>query len=240
MPRTISTELARLLRDGGGYAVATARVAFPDGVRFFAGETIWFGGQEWEGRIVKVGAIRASQGRAADRAAVTLANADLALSQQIFRLQRNFQRVPVTIGEAWFDERLILIDHLTLLRGEIGDVAEADSEIEMEVISDLSARRGVVGRVISLRCGWPYKGAECGYTGALPACNKRLLGGGGCEGRENTHRFGGAVYTPEVGGSAPQDGGGVPAAVQNDEVRGTTLGGGGVQRVQPSLDLVAL
>jgi hypothetical protein len=241
MPRQISTELARLLRDGGGYAVATARVAFPDGVRFFAGENIWFDGQEWEGRIVKVGAIRTSQGRAIDRAALTLANADYALSQQIFRLQRNFQRVRVTVGEAWFDERLVFVQHLILMNGEIGDLSETDTEIEMEIVSDIAARRGVVGRVISLRCDWRYKSPECGYTGDLPPCNKRLLGMGGCEGRSNTHRFGGAVYTADVGGASPSaSGGSVPSAVSNQEIQGSVFGGGGVQRVQPSLDLVAL
>jgi hypothetical protein len=241
VPREISTELARLLRAGGGYAVATARVAWPDGIRWLAGEGIFFNGQFWEARIVKMGAVRTSQGRAVDRASLTLANADYALSQQVFRLQRNFQRVRVQVGEAWFDERMHFVQHLILLNGEIGDFSEADTEIEMEVVSDIAAQRGVVGRVISLRCDWRYKGPQCGYTGDLPACNKRLVGVGGCEGRSNTHRFGGAVYTADVGGATPSaSGGGVPSAVSNQEIQGSIFGGGGVQRVQPSLDLVVL
>jgi phage-related protein len=41
------------------------------------------------------------------------------------------------------------------------------------------------------RCAWQYKGAECGYTGALPTCDFSLQGDNGCAAHNNTRRFGG-------------------------------------------------
>lgn len=40
------------------------------------------------------------------------------------------------------------------------------------------------------RCQWLYKGAECGYTGALPTCDYSLDGPNGCGAHNNVERFG--------------------------------------------------
>lgn len=41
------------------------------------------------------------------------------------------------------------------------------------------------------RCPWRYKGAECGYTGALATCDFTYDGPNGCEAHGNELRFGG-------------------------------------------------
>ena len=41
------------------------------------------------------------------------------------------------------------------------------------------------------RCGWVYKGAECGYAGPEATCDYSLQGGNGCSAKGNEHRFGG-------------------------------------------------
>lgn len=41
------------------------------------------------------------------------------------------------------------------------------------------------------RCAWRYKSAECGYTGALAACDLSLQGANGCAAHNNTVNFGG-------------------------------------------------
>lgn len=40
-------------------------------------------------------------------------------------------------------------------------------------------------------CQWRYKGAECGYTGALASCDLTLNGSNGCQAHNNVIRFGG-------------------------------------------------
>lgn len=44
---------------------------------------------------------------------------------------------------------------------------------------------------IAQYCQWAYKSVECGYTGALPACDRTLQGVNGCATHENTLNFGG-------------------------------------------------
>jgi hypothetical protein len=39
-------------------------------------------------------------------------------------------------------------------------------------------------------CQWRYKGAECGYTGALPTCDLSLNGANGCKAHDNVIHFG--------------------------------------------------
>lgn len=41
------------------------------------------------------------------------------------------------------------------------------------------------------RCSWRYKGAECGYTGAISGCDYSLTGPNGCRAHDNERRFGG-------------------------------------------------
>lgn len=41
------------------------------------------------------------------------------------------------------------------------------------------------------RCAWRYKGAECGYAGALVSCDYTLTGANGCRAHNNEYNFGG-------------------------------------------------
>lgn len=49
---------------------------------------------------------------------------------------------------------------------------------------------------IRTRCSWVYMGAECGYAGALPTCDRTLEGANGCRVHANQTRFGGAPAIP--------------------------------------------
>lgn len=46
-------------------------------------------------------------------------------------------------------------------------------------------------RYVADTCYFKFKSAECGYVGPLTTCAKTLKGADGCEGRNNTLRFGG-------------------------------------------------
>lgn len=41
------------------------------------------------------------------------------------------------------------------------------------------------------RCGWRYKGPECGYTGGMATCDLSLQGANGCAAHNNALNFGG-------------------------------------------------
>lgn len=45
-------------------------------------------------------------------------------------------------------------------------------------------------------CRWAYRGAECGYTGQLPTCDRRWDSSNGCLAHGNQDRFGGFPGIP--------------------------------------------
>jgi phage-related protein len=56
------------------------------------------------------------------------------------------------------------------------------------------------GRFLRDNCRWLYKGVECGYTGALPTCDKILEGSNGCRAHNNVARFGAYPGIPSIKG----------------------------------------
>lgn len=56
---------------------------------------------------------------------------------------------------------------------------------------DITRTAFPLNRISSRSCRHTYKGARCGYTGALPSCDKSLDGPDGCEVHANEPRWGG-------------------------------------------------
>lgn len=68
--------------------------------------------------------------------------------------------------------------------------------VEFELASSLDMQGVLLPKraIVANTCPWLYKGAECGYTGSLPTCDKTLGGSNGCEthfGQYNPLPFGG-------------------------------------------------
>tara|TARA_B100002049_G_scaffold227985_1_gene202133 strand:+ start:701 stop:1327 length:627 start_codon:yes stop_codon:yes gene_type:complete len=78
---------------------------------------------------------------------------------------------------------------------EVFEVLEGDSsgyEIQWKLgaenaLTKVFPRR----RQMRTRCGWRYKGPDCGYTGSKPSCDLTLKGENGCRAHNNARRFGG-------------------------------------------------
>jgi hypothetical protein len=235
MAREFSSELSSAVASTGGYAFPTLRLRFAGGrTLYLCSVEVEFDEQVWEPQIVSVGDVQASQGRAADRGSVSLKNTDLRWTQTEFALDESLIGLRAVLGEAYFDDDFDFKGHVTLLKCDVEDVTEAEDVVELQLVSDVAARKGVVGsRLIAPRCQYLYKGVECGYTGPIQICNKRLLGTDGCEGHDNEHRFGGATYLPGLSGAAGTQNA-VPAAVENSQIQGNAFSGGGVHRIDLS------
>jgi phage-related protein len=54
-------------------------------------------------------------------------------------------------------------------------------------------------RILRDHCRFQYKGARCGYTGGITACDKSLNGANGCVVHANQDRFGGFPSIPRAG-----------------------------------------
>lgn len=81
--------------------------------------------------------------------------------------------------------------------GEIQQVSTTQRSLTFDLgRTDISRSRFPANRVQSDHCPFAYKGARCGYTGALPSCDKTLNGPNGCVTHDNASRFGGFPGVP--------------------------------------------
>ena len=81
--------------------------------------------------------------------------------------------------------------------GEVVSLTASESAVVFEVAAFRLASQPVPSkRALSDFCRFKYKGGRCGYTGALPTCDKVLGGDNGCEAHANQERFGGFPSMP--------------------------------------------
>ena len=101
--------------------------------------------------------------------------------------------------------RVVHSQHLDNMSPELEEVFTVQSTtcdskwVTFYLGSDISTQlRFPFRRVLKNFCAWrdQYKGIECGYTGALPACDGTLQS---CRDRGNSVRYGGEPSIPEGG-----------------------------------------
>lgn len=87
-----------------------------------------------------------------------------------------------------------------IYRGEVISLTADEQVIGFEMGS-YSLQRQLMPSQRALRdyCRFKYKGNRCGYTGALPSCDKTLNGPNGCVVHDNEERFGGFPSMPKPG-----------------------------------------
>ena len=86
---------------------------------------------------------------------------------------------------------------LLMYDGEVVSLTASEAAVVFEVAAFRLARQPVPSkRALSDFCRFKYKGGRCGYTGALPTCDKVLGGENGCEAHSNQERFGGFPSMP--------------------------------------------
>jgi len=88
-------------------------------------------------------------------------------------------------------------DPLVAIDGKVASASATAESIVFEVGLYYPSRGTFpTGRVSRDWCRFRYKGVRCGYTGALPSCDKSLDGANGCEVHGNGPRFGGFPGAP--------------------------------------------
>lgn len=80
---------------------------------------------------------------------------------------------------------------ILLLHGVITGYTMTDQVVNMDVTTRINVENSINNRRVGEKCGWVFKGTECGYSGPLTTCNKLYVSNDGCSGRSNQHRFGG-------------------------------------------------
>ena len=201
MPRTIDATLKTwldtipLLESHSTFKVSLPFTENSD-TFYYATLPVNVGGQVYDRPLKSIGELKLSMGRAADRVEVRLSNED-GLNGGIFIQSRDAVRGSrVEIGRYYRNPQSPTTDyHVILFKGTIVSVSVDDRDIVLTVVSDLYAG-GMIGatRVVATSCQFVFKdSATCGYVGAETVCNKRYTDAGGCSGRANQHRYGGAL-----------------------------------------------
>jgi hypothetical protein len=173
-----------------------------DSVLHYSTIPIAFETDTYTDRLAKVNTVKASLGRAVDRAEVVLDNSDLAVGDLLLdvdadELLDNAKAVLHWIYVNVWDSSEIY--RVTRLSGLLYTFSEDNStELNLTIISDAYAGGGVAQFEVKPFCVWKYKdGINCDYAGALPTCDFSYDGVNGCVAHFGTEmakaRFGGGA-----------------------------------------------
>lgn len=205
--RTISTELADLLRTGTCESHDLLQLTFPlqagetvPQQAFYADAALTIGAVNYYPGLRDLPTIRMSLGRTPDRAEIQIENESLAMAATISDPANILDGADASLYRAFrLPESWEL--HL-LITGILSDIRVEQSVIAMTLYSDLSLPWATIAAdPIAEQCPYQFKDARCGYpdTSTLPPgerthtiCNKIFDSAEGCTGRGNSHRHGGA------------------------------------------------
>lgn len=199
MPRIIPSGLATWLNN---YPLlethSTLQVALPFSENadtfYYATLPVTIGGQDYRGALKTVGELKLSMGKAADRVEAVLSNEDGLQGPIFFQAPDVLRGNVVKIGRLYFNPQDASTQHhVILFVGVISSFSVDDTDIRLSIVSDLYGG-GMTGarRLVSPTCQFKFKDEiTCGYVGAATTCDKLFAT---CEGYNNKHRFGGALF----------------------------------------------
>lgn len=162
--------------------------------------------ETWTNDVNAIGELRHSLESPVDRVSVRLQNVDGVLAADILAHYEEWQRAECVIYRQYRSGSLT--ETVEMFRGGVQRPEVSDAVIEFEVLADVRTAGAIVStRNLGALCPWKFKDTNCGYSGGETECNKLLKSPGGCEGRENTHRFGGWEQFEASESSPPGTGG---------------------------------
>lgn len=166
----------------------------PDGTAvYLADRDITWGGHHYLPYIESRSDIRRYLRGQFDQVTFTISNVDMFLAQLLANHDIEggtliIRRIDVTV----MDDSLPLFCGLLQQPGAIDEMHGSLTAMEYLGGIDYDAP----GRYFSVFCGFPFKGAECGYTGANTDCDHSWSN---CAMNNNTPRFGGFRFFPHSG-----------------------------------------
>lgn len=134
-----------------------------------------------------------------DQVRCALQNKDRVLGLNIAANWQEWREAEAVIGryytggakEVWIE----------MFRGAVQRPDANDSQILFDVVTDTVSKGNIVAnRTGAPNCGFKFTDPPtCGYSGSETDCNHNLKSKGGCDGRSNSHRFGGTEsrYNPD-------------------------------------------
>ncbi|MGD9724748.1 MAG: hypothetical protein AB7U76_26220 [Pirellulales bacterium] len=211
MGRTLSTTMQDIFAGGERKIDWSVELTFPDASYFrFATAPLTIGGNTYTNDLESVGEIKQSIELPIDRVRIAVQNKDRVLGQHVAVNWQKWRRAQVVLGRLYRGgPGLALSEWKEMFRGAVQKPNANDLQVFFDVIADTVAPGGIVtNRTLDPVCWYVYKHPfTCGYAGPESDCNHLLKSSGGCDGRGNSHRYGGMEhrYNPDV--SVPGTGG---------------------------------
>jgi len=218
MPRTIDSALATILAGDVHGLDHTLTLTFPDAtVMRLATSPLTIGTDVYTNDLEAVSEIRQTLESPADVVSVAIQNKDRSIGQHFAANWQKWQQAEAVLGRQYSGQNLTA--WIECFRGVVQQPAADDMQLKFDIVHDtISPGQIVCSRSLATLCGFRFKDAKtCGYVGSETDCNHHLKSAGGCDGRNNAHRFGGFEHRylpqPEIPGTGgnpdiPPDGGG--------------------------------
>lgn len=197
------TTLSLYLKDGSERHYSTKEFSSKDDI-------------EYTLPLVKADELVQTIGSAANRVPAILDNVDQAAGFDV--TSEALSKAKAVLGRHYFGGGLEA--HVEIYRGEVIPGETNETEVAIEILSDLTAAGYCVAAWALLpSCQFRYKDEFCGYTGTAPTCSKTRKGPNGCQEHDaetDDYKFGGFEYPdiqpaePPTTGSGDGPGTGLP------------------------------
>jgi hypothetical protein len=230
MPRTVSANIQNIL-DGPVRKIDwTIDLTFPDASVFrYATAPLELAKGTYTNNLESVREIRQTMESATDRLGIAIQNTDRFLGQHVAVNWQKWRKAEAVIGRYYRGGAgLALTEYKEMFRGAVQQPNADDLQVTFDVITDVvSAGFIVCNRTLCPSCWHVFKEATtCGYSGGDTECNHHLKSKGGCDGKFNSHHYGGMEHRYNPDTAAP-GGGGNP---------GGPIGGGSTGSGCPRID----
>jgi hypothetical protein len=200
----------------------TLQLIFPDATTLrYATAPLNLGGNVYTNDLENVGEMRYSMDSSIPSVSAGLQNKDRVLGLHVANYWQKWRNAEVIIGRNYYDKvGLGLSEWIEMFHGVVQRPNANDQQVTFDVFEDtITPGLIVCNHTLADPCFWKFKDPKtCAYSGVLTTCDHHLKSSGGCEGRANTHHFGGMEhrYNPDSttpgseGNPPPDDGGGGP------------------------------
>lgn len=213
MPRDVPVDLQTLLDNPRCETHSTLDMIYSDALsteRHWATVPFSYSGTDYTAHLKKIGDIRQSLSRAADRVRVTIKNADNVVCADVASSLKYFNYAEAIVGRHYSADDTAVEHWSELFRGRVVQPEVTEREVLFDISDSLVAAGPIIGsRPLTIKCPFRFKDPRtCAYVGVETACNKMPNSKSGCYGRSNTGKFGGWFWPYPITPLAPSGSGG--------------------------------
>lgn len=155
---------------------------------------LYYSGNKFETMPFSLAPIKYSAKSSVDKVTIDIQNVDLQMSA-VF-LNENIMNKWGILRIGFFDSNGIIIDQIfEIFRGLVSTWRLSEPKASITLVNEFIFWNKKTLRKHQSACRWPFKGTECGYSGAETWCDQ---GYARCTVLSNTDNFGGDRWLPDL------------------------------------------